>query len=259
MADVKATGQGLFMHIAGAFAKGAPGLADLGTLFREDSLVQAEGHFAGGTAAIAGLLTSRLASPAQLKPVNCDSLTTPDGKILTVTLADSVSATGAKQRVAEVYMVGKDAAGSMYIQCEMMRFMPTTSKPHASEKDTGSIGMTFAQNYYKAYAASVDALISVYRPQSQLIILKDDVVTGATIPEVLRTLPRGTHEILTSDVMTVGPAGAPSSIVVMITGTLTIAGERAPLLFQQVFNLMPEATAAGGVYIANEVLRFAVG
>ena len=60
MADATTTGQGLFTHIATCFSRGAVALPDLGTLYREDSVFQAEGHHATGLGAIAGFISPRV-------------------------------------------------------------------------------------------------------------------------------------------------------------------------------------------------------
>lgn len=58
-----ATGQSIVSHLASAFARGAVALPELGNLYKEDSIMQAEAFFASGLAAIGGIISSRVCVP----------------------------------------------------------------------------------------------------------------------------------------------------------------------------------------------------
>ena len=66
-------------------------------------------------------------------------------------------------------------------------------------------------------------------------------------------MPSGKTTPATLDVV---PIGA-TSLLVLVTGSVVIAGEANPIQFVQAFNLMPEA--AGALFIANEFFQFVYG
>ena len=72
-------------------------------------------------------------------------------------------------------------------------------------------------------------------------------------------MPKGAHALETLDIVPFNKAdGSIESIVVMVTGKITLEGQSNPLAFAQVFNLVPDP-ATGSVFISNELYRFVYG
>lgn len=87
-----------------------------------------------------------------------------------------------------------------------------------------------------------------YRDASVITFENKTAGTLPGIAELLKTMPAGTHTLETLDVAPNGEAG----LLVVVTGKITLEGERNPLPFVQVFELSADAA---GPYIAQEIFR----
>ena len=134
----------------------------------------------------------------------------------------------------------------MFVRAEVVRFGPG-AKPFATELDASKAGEAFAGAYYRAFDGARASLLAQYREASQLTF-EDQAAAGlAQIADRLQKMPAGKTTPETLDVVPVGT----TSLLLLVTGNLVIAGEANPLKFVQAFNLMPEA-GTGALYIANE-------
>jgi hypothetical protein len=76
----------------------------------------------------------------------------------------------------------------------------------------------------------------------------------AAVAERLQKMPTGRTTPETLDVVPLGS----TSLLILVTGAIVIAGEANPLKFVQAFNLMPEP-GTGKLFIANEFYQFVYG
>lgn len=140
----------------------------------------------------------------------------------------------------------------MYIRAEVLRFS-AGARPFFTDLDASKAGERFASAYYAACDGARSTLTSHYREVSQLTF-EGQAATGlAQIAERLTKMPSGKTTPATLDVVPIGS----TSLLVLVTGAVVIAGEANPIQFVQAFNLMPEA--GGALFIANEFFQFQYG
>ncbi|KAG1397373.1 hypothetical protein G6F60_009047 [Rhizopus arrhizus] len=116
----------------------------------------------------------------------------------------------------------------------------------------GSVAKSFVEYYYSTFDTNRAALTSLYREESMLTFEGQQFRGTASIIEKLTTLPfqKVSHNVNTLDAQ----PGSPStgSIIVTVTGHLTVDDSPNPLMFCQAFHLVP----AGSTYwIFNDIFR----
>ena len=127
-------------------------------------------------------------------------------------------------------------------------------RPFSTDLDASKAGEQFAMAYYRAFDTARGELLGQYRESSQLSFEGTSAQGMAAVADRLQKMPTGRTSPETLDVV---PLGA-TSLLVLVTGAIVIAGESNPLKFVQAFNLMPEP-GTGKLYIANEFYQFLYG
>jgi hypothetical protein len=134
--------------------------------------------------------------------------------------------------------------------------------------------MGFLQNYFTAMAQSKAALVPAYREASELTLetqhfrgLREIQAKLAAAPgadpaaaDFVKPVPDGARAMVSLDalplVAPVAPGAAPATLLALVTGLFTGAGEVNPLPFAQAFVLVNDA--ASGSYCGDDVFLFAL-
>ncbi|GAA5978379.1 hypothetical protein JCM10908_004333 [Rhodotorula pacifica] len=124
------------------------------------------------------------------------------------------------------------------------------------QADINAIAKQFVEFYYNQFDSDRSQLAPLYRDHSMLSFEAQQFQGAASIVEKLAGLPFTTikHQISTMDAQ---PAATDkASMIVLVTGQLLTGEESNPLMFSQVFHLLPEN---GSYYVFNDVFRLVYG
>jgi hypothetical protein len=113
------------------------------------------------------------------------------------------------------------------------------------------LNVFFKDSYYGILDANTEALRAGYRPHSKWSWEGQPLDTFDEFLEKLKSLGEIKHAVKTVDVKPSSPQG---SAIVLVTGTLALAGNAHELPFSEVFHIFPD-TSGGGFFIENDIFR----
>ncbi|KAL6992730.1 Nuclear transport factor 2B [Sarracenia purpurea var. burkii] len=124
------------------------------------------------------------------------------------------------------------------------------------EEQVELVGRAFVDHYYHLFDNDRLALCSLYQPSS-ILTFEGHVIQGVEdISTKLNQLPFDLcrHEISTVDSQ---PSAYTGGIVILVSGSLCLAGEEHSLRFSQMFHLIP--TIQGSFFVQNDIFRLNYG
>jgi hypothetical protein len=131
-------------------------------------------------------------------------------------------------------------------------------------KDPSGIAGQFLQFYYQTLATNKAALPQCFRDQSEMAFecehyrgLKE-ITAKVTGQDGIRPLADGDRRVATLDAIALGSGtAAPSAVIALVTGTITLSGETNGLSFAQLFVLLNEPTL--GSFCADDCFQLNYG
>eukprot|EP01125_Pyxidicula_operculata_P021184 TRINITY_DN8067_c0_g1_i1.p1 TRINITY_DN8067_c0_g1~~TRINITY_DN8067_c0_g1_i1.p1 ORF type:complete len:125 (+),score=20.30 TRINITY_DN8067_c0_g1_i1:85-459(+) len=113
------------------------------------------------------------------------------------------------------------------------------------------VANAFVKHYYALFDSNRLQLTGLYQNESMLSFEGSKVQGVKNIVDKLTSLPfeRVAHKVTTIDAQ---PSPG-NGVVVYVTGALMVDDQPQPLMFSQVFNLLP--TSSGSYYVLNDMFR----
>jgi hypothetical protein len=124
-------------------------------------------------------------------------------------------------------------------------------------EDFTAIGSSFVQHYYNIFDSDRAKLQTLYRDQSMLTFESKQFMGTQAVMAHLQNLPfqKVQHQVKQVDCQPSGCGG----IVVFVIGSLLVDDGKNPIMFSQLFHLIPVDAARKDFWLHNDMFRLNYG